>query len=313
MNIFDYENGFPGLTTRNPNSNKGTFGRVCIIAGSAFMNGAAYFSALSALRIGAGLVEIYTVEDNLIPLKVLIPEAIIKTYKPSDFIDMSKEFAGSFEHYLNHLDCVVLGPGLSTEDYAKNLTAFVLKKCRTHLVIDADAINIIAMDDELTLALDNDAFNASHKANRSLAITPHAKELSRLTHTKLEEVIYCHEETCIELTKYLNIIVVGKGCKPNKYNTASKSIVVYRDNMYENLSGSPALATAGSGDILSGIIGGLCAQGYNLFDACCMGVYIHGICGELANERLTAYSVIARDIMDEIPNAIKKLIRENNE
>lgn len=307
MSIFDYENGFPGLIKRNPNGNKGTFGRVCIIAGSINMNGAAYLSAMAALRVGTGLVEIYTVEDNLIPLKVLIPEAIIKTYRPSEFLEMTEEFADKFEHYLNHLDCVVLGPGLSTESYAQKLTEFVLKKCRTNLVIDADAINIIAASDELTLALDNDRFNEVNKAKRSLAITPHAKELSRLSHTKVEEVIYCHEEVCSELTKYLNIIVVGKGCKPNKYNTAAKSIVSYREDMYENVTGSNALATAGSGDILSGIIGGLCAQGEQLFEACTKGVYIHGLCGEFAGEKLGNRSVIARDILDALPEVLKSL------
>ncbi len=270
------------LPQRARNGNKGTFGKVLVIAGSASMYGACYLSALSALRTGVGLVDIYTHEINRTAVQTMLPEAILHTY--SD--------AGMDEKIVRQLmeasDSVVIGPGLSTDENAVALVKTVLQYCSKTIVMDADALNCIAQEKELLYGL-------KQFTERKVIMTPHPGELSRLTGKTVSELKLDYMETVKSFATEYGIIVVGKD---------AGTVVSDGEWVYLNQTGNSGMATAGSGDVLSGIIGALCAQKEDAFAAAWKGVYLHGKAGDYVLENSNAYSVIAGDIANALANII---------
>lgn len=265
------------LPKRIPNSNKGTYGRVLVVAGSKNMAGACYFSAKAAYRTGAGLVQIFTCEDNRVILQELIPEAIMTTYDNS-IEKLNKAIEWS--------TCVVVGPGLGTDSMAKEMVKYIIDNCQKPMVLDADALNILADAEEKYIkCLDN------------VIITPHLKEMSRLVKCDVSEIkqnMYNPRELALRINGLLdkeNNVLVLKD---------ATSIVLNSKEIYVNTSGNNGLATGGSGDILSGIIAGLLAQGLNNIEAASLGVYIHGMAAEHYVDKANCYSLNASDLLDEL-------------
>ncbi len=260
------------LPKRKSDSHKGTYGRVGVIAGSVGMTGAPYLSSMAALRSGAGLVY------NIVPSKI----ADIMSIKFTEVIVRSYDNTQECLNHLKNLDGIVVGPGMGVSEENGTLIKSILNSFNGPVVLDADGINLL--DDNML------------KNRKALTIlTPHPGELARLLGKTTEEIqrerIYYSKYTS---DKY-NVISILKG-----YET----VVAYKDRMYINKSGNPGMATAGSGDVLAGVIISLLLQGINDFDASVLGVYAHGLAGDLVKIHKGEYGLIAGDIIDYVPRAL---------
>lgn len=270
------------LPERRRDGNKGTFGRVLVIAGSESMYGACYLSALAVLRMGAGLVDIYTNEINRVTLQNMIPEAIVHTYTNEG---INKEVLCKL---IDSSTCVVIGPGISVDDNAMELVSTVMEYCDKTIIADADALNCIANQKDLL-------YNQKRFANREMIITPHPGEFSRLTGQSVTGLKENYVKSVMDFAKEYGVIVVGKD---------AGTVVSDGKNVYFNQTGNDGMATAGSGDVLSGIIGSLCAQGLNAYEAAWKGVFIHGKAGDTAIKDTNTHSLIARDIANTLTKVI---------
>ncbi len=269
------------LPYRPEDSHKGTFGKLLIIAGSKGMAGAAFLCAYSAYRMGAGLVQIYTVEANRSILQQLIPEAVISTYEEFDKEGLKRKLAWA--------DAICIGPGIGISEISRHILNTVLKEGKVPCMIDADGLNLLAADPKLMERLSEGDY----------VLTPHMKELSRLIERPVESIKTNRREALKLFTEKYGVVLVQKD---------ARTLVGGADRrIYVNQTGNPAMAKAGSGDVLSGIIAGLMAQGKESYEAAVAGVYLHGTAGDLAREKLGEYSVLARDLADQIGCAIETI------
>ena len=270
------------LPDRPAESHKGTFGRVLVIGGASCMSGAAYFSAKAAYRTGAGLVQVLTHEDNRIILQTGLPEAILATFGTE--IDKEKVLTD-----IGKADAIVIGVGLGQSDVAKALVRLTLSHADVPVVVDADAINLIAKDPSL---LD--------LASAPIIITPHLAEMARLCDRTIPEIEADRLLYATKVAEENALICVLKGHETLVTDGSGDDGAVY-----VNKSGNSGMATGGSGDVLTGIIAALIAQGMEPYEATTLGVYIHGLAGDAAAEALGEYSVMASDIIDHISAVIK--------
>ena len=262
------------LPKRLPEANKGTYGRVLVIAGSRDMSGAAYLSGGAAYRSGCGLVEIFTHDRNADVIRKLLPEAIVTGYTEENAISLLRE-------RLPKAGVIILGPGLSRRDPAGDLVKTVFAEAEAPLIVDADALNIIAEWE-----------NFSYKGE--LILTPHIGEMERLSGLSKAEIVGDSVGTAKAYAKKTGAILVMKN--------AATVVAEPKDRCrtYVNTSGTPALAKGGSGDVLTGIIAGMLCLKLEPFSAAAMGVYLHGLCGERAESRRGAHGVLASDLLAEI-------------
>ncbi len=266
----------PKLPQRREDSNKGTFGKILNISGSQYMPGAAYLSSIAALKIGAGYVELASCENVLRAVSNLAPEVVLAPVQKIPVI-------------INNSKVLLIGCGLSTTNTAKELFENTIKLTdKQTVVIDADGLNILSQMDI--------------KIPENTILTPHPKEASRLLHCQLEDILRAPEVSAEKISKKYGCITV---LKMHKTIVASQYGAIYINN-----TGSSALAKAGSGDVLAGMIAGLLAQHMNAFDSAVLGVYLHGLAGDLAKNDLTEYGVLATDTVRYIPYAIKKYLTQ---
>lgn len=263
------------MPTREQNSNKGTFGKVLNFCGSDNYIGAAYLATISSLKVGAGFSALASTEKVIQSVSTLLPEAVYLTREQGlDEID--------------NYTTILIGCGLGLKEESKKLLEAVLSKLRADipLVIDADGLNLLAK-------------GVSISRKRTI-ITPHPLEASRLLGVSLNYILENLEDTAKALSVKYKCITVLKTHRTVICNTDLKT--------YTNRHGNSALAKAGSGDVLAGIIAGLLAQGVNLFEAAKLGVYLHSRAGEIASEELTEYSVLASDLPKYLHLAIKEIL-----
>jgi NAD(P)H-hydrate epimerase len=246
------------------------------------MSGAAYFSAKAAYRTGAGLVQILTHEDNRIILQTQLPEAVLSTYSEENFNE------DAISEVIDKADVIVVGIGLGQTALAANILALVLSVAEVPIIVDADALNIIAKKPSLF-----DGVSAP------LIITPHMMEMARLCRTNVSEIMASAVDFAVEYAEKNSLICVLKDHETIVYDGTCDS------QIYVNKSGNSGMATGGSGDVLTGIIAALVAQGLPLFDAATLGVYLHGLAGDAAADELGEYSVMASDIIEHISTVIK--------
>ena len=285
ISAFTYNLSDIGAIPKRPAySNKGTFGKILIIAGSKNMSGAAYLCALAAYRMGAGLVRIFTVEDNRLILQSQLPEAILTTFEPEDLED------SLIEEVCSWATVIAVGPGLSKEPYALQLLDSVLRQAFVPMVLDADALNLIAGHQELTSYF-----------TENIIITPHLGEMSRLIKKSIEEIEEDPVKTAKEYSADYGVICVLKG--------AATLVTGEEHPLYVNSSGNSGMATAGSGDVLTGIIAGLLAGGMDEYRAATLGVYIHGAAGDRAKEKCGEYYMMAGDIISGIQDLRKTEVK----
>lgn len=261
------------LPERPEFSNKGTFGKVLNVAGSEYYSGAAYLSSVAALKIGCGYVALSSSQKSLNAVACLSPDIV---YIPLDNIKNS----------LEKFNVVSIGCGLSvttgTSILFKSLIS-ALSVANKTVLVDADGLNIMAK-------------KKPSKLPEKLIITPHPMEASRLLKTDIDKILAKPVDYAQKLSKKYSCTTVLK---------LHSTVVCSKDlDIYINETGNSALSKAGAGDVLTGIIAGLVAQGMSDFDAAKLGVYLHGRAGEIASSMLTEYSVLASDLLKYIPLAI---------
>ena len=275
------------LPIRLENSHKGTYGKLLIIAGSKGMSGAAYLNAMAAYMSGAGLVQIYTAEENRIILQSILPEAIITTY---DKYDEKKLL-----ELISWADTICIGSGLGMSDVSKNILKRVIFESEVPCVIDADGLNILS---EHMWYLDK-------KKHTQYILTPHMKEMSRLTGIDIGKIKTDRKHIIEEITTKYNLTCVLKDSR-----TCIKS---FDERMAINMSGNSSMAKAGSGDVLAGIIAGILVQTRSCTQSAILGTYIHGQCGDVARREKGSYSVMARDLTECIGVVFKREEGKNYE
>lgn len=280
------------LPSRPRDAHKGTFGRVLIIGGAIGMCGAPYFAAKAAYRTGTGLVEVMTASDNRIPLQTLIPEAVFTAWNPSTPMSDSEIAA-----ILTRADAVVLGCGLGQSDAARTLTEQVLHLCQRPLVLDADALNLIAAHNPL-----RDALKAR---NAPTVLTPHLGEAARLSGLNVPEITSDLINTANELAARHNATCVLKD---------ARSVVSDGQRTYVQDRGNSGMATGGSGDCLAGIIGSLLCQYRSYRDLsptklAALGVLLHAMAGDCTAQRLGEHAIMASDIADATGDVLRDLNR----
>lgn len=283
------------LPVRRKDSNKGTYGKVLVIAGSKNMSGAAYFAATAAYRMGSGLVRILTAQENREILQRQIPEAILTTYETSEN-GISEEDAENIREAVAWASVIVLGPGLGLSAMSARIVNYVIQECKVPLVIDADGLNIISrMITEKVPAEEGVEGRIRFLAELLPAetiLTPHKKELSVLTGIPLADLEGCLIDSSASCTYNNELIYVKKDVR---------TIVSFGSSDYINVSGNDGMATAGSGDVLAGMIAGLLAQGEQPKMAAMAGCFLHGLAGDAAAERKGPRSMLASDILEAIP------------
>lgn len=270
------------LLKRNPFSHKGTMGHAFLAAGSYGMAGAAILAAKACLRSGVGKLSIRTPRKNNDILQISVPEAVV-------LMDVS-------EHQLTEtvdvadMDAIGIGPGIGTKEPTAIAVISQLRRAQKPCVIDADAINILG----------------THKAwlqqiPQGSILTPHPKEFDRISDTPSKES-FERLSKASELAIRLKCFIMLKG-HHSMLCTPDGEIII-------NTTGNGGMATGGSGDVLTGILTALLARGYERKEAACLGMYLHGLAGDIAAERVGEESLIASDIIDALPAAFKRLYQK---
>jgi NAD(P)H-hydrate epimerase len=264
------------LPRRTEESYKGTYGRVLHIAGSDYMPGAAYLASLASLKIGCG----YSV---LCSTQKVIESVAAKTgcivFAPLEKLEEQIELA----------DVIAIGCGLSTEPQAVEIFKRFLKAVTPDkkIIIDADGLNILARKSEIF----------KEKGLNNVVITPHPKEASRLLGIETGLIVS-------DIKAYASRLAERYGCVA-VLKTHNTVVSTNDGRIYTNTTGNNAMAKAGSGDVLTGMISGLISQGIGLYEASVLGVLLHGLSGDIARDNLTEYYVMAEDLITYIPEAIK--------
>ena len=276
------------LLRRKPNSHKGDYGHILILAGSSRFSGAALLCAESALRSGAGLVTLGIPKSiNLALIRVKPKELITLPLPETNEGTLSLAGFTKISALLKDIDVLVIGPGLGRNRSTYALVKKILLNTSQPKVVDADALN--ALNNRLEVL-------KAHKGQ--IILTPHQKEISRLFDINTDIIKNNRKLIAKKFAKYYNSIIILKG---------HNSIVTDGlKRFYINRSGNPGMATAGSGDVLSGIVGAFLAQGLDGFKAAKYATYIHGLAGDLAAKEKTQMGLIASDIIEWIPDALKK-------
>ena len=260
------------LKRRNKKSHKGTYGRVGVVAGQRGMLGSAYLSSSAAFKTGAGLVYVVVEDDIFDAMSIKATEQIVKTFED---IDAEIEF-------FKTMDVVLIGPGIKNNDRYRTLLKEVLDM-DTKVVVDATAFDILR----------NNPLFLQGKALKIL--TPHEGEFSKITGISVEEIGKHREALARDFVKKHNLTLVLKG---------NETVVTDGDKVYINKSGNPGMATAGSGDVLSGIVSAL-FKNLDPYDAASLGVYMHGSAGDFAKDIYGEESMTASDIMENIYKVFK--------
>ena len=259
----------PLIRKRNPFDHKGTYGHCFIIAGSYGMLGASVLASKACLVAGAGLVTAHIPQIGYSILQQSVPEVMV------DVDNHDLYFTGAEIH--SKYKSIAIGPGLGIEKKTVTALLNVFKKTRIPLVIDADALNIISLNTKLLEYIPKNS-----------VITPHPGEFDRLFGAS--DCCFNRFQIATKVAKKLEIIIVLKG--------AFTQIFTPEGKVFFNSTGNPGMATAGSGDVLTGIIGGLLAQEYEPLHAALVGVYIHGLAGDFAAKEKGEISLIASDIIN---------------
>lgn len=263
---------------RHTFDHKGNYGHALLVSGSVGKIGAAVLATRASLRAGLGLVTVHVPKCGTIILQTAVPEAMVS-------IDANEMFTSGVEN-LNIYSTIGIGPGLGQHPETVSAFAFILKKFRLPMVIDADALNILSTNVELMKDIPPGSI-----------LTPHPKEFERLVGKWSDDFDRLEKQQ--HLASQLKCVVVLKG--------AYSSIASPDGNVYFNTTGNPGMATGGSGDVLTGILTSLLAQHYSSLEAAQLGVYLHGLSGDMACYEKGVTSLIASDIIECLTSAFKKI------
>ena len=275
------------IKPRSANSHKGTYGHALLVGGSPGMVGAVMMSSQAALRTGAGLVTAAVPESLTAVVDSSLMEVMTAPLAQTGQSAIALEALPAIENLLGTVSVCAVGPGMSRYPEAGAIIRHILERSGVPLVIDADGLN--ALENDVTVLKDRQV---------PIVLTPHPGEMARLTGKTIEEIQSHRLEIAQTFAEEWGVTLVLKG---NKTIIANPS-----GEVYINISGNPGMATAGSGDVLTGIITGLIAQGLKPQDAAFAGVYLHGLAGDLAAQIKGEPGLIAGDLISCIPEVLKK-------
>ena len=263
---------------RNSESHKGDFGHVLVVAGNIGFGGAALLSSKAAIKIGAGLVSLATRSEHLQAALSFAPEVMTKP------VDSGQ----SLENYLDFPTVICLGPGLGKDYWSEQMIYKSLKntyKNKTPILIDADGLNLLP------------EFSKKLPLPKKIVLTPHLGEAARLLNTSVEKIKKNRVSAAKRISNKYNSVVVLK---------SHETLICKEDKIYICDKGNPGMATAGMGDVLSGMISGLIAQKLSLFEAACLGVDLHARAGDIYSEKNNQQSLLPTDIIDLFARVINE-------
>lgn len=272
------------LPHRPDDGHKGTFGHVFIIGGSTGFSGAPVLAGHGAIRSGVGLVTIGMPESLGDVSRMGLLEAMTFPLPETNQGTLSQSSMESTTEFAAEKDATVIGPGLSLHGRTQKFILGFIEQCRAPLVIDADGLNALA-----------NSTDCLGKRNHPTILTPHPGEMARILHTSTRDVVDRAEECAVTVAREHDVTVVLKG-----HNTL---VVTPEGDMFANTTGNNGMGSGGSGDVLAGLIGGLLAQGMEAEDAAKLGVYVHGFAGDIAAQYYSMRGMVARDLINCIPEA----------
>lgn len=276
---------FKTLLARRPDSHKGDYGHVLVIGGSVGFAGAPMLSALAALRSGAGLVSLAVPEEIYFVVASQMLEVMVHPLPATEQGTLGPGSLAALQPLLAKADVVAFGPGLSQQPAAQKFAQKLIASTDLPIVLDADGINAFAGRSRTLL----------RKARGPLVITPHPGEMARLLGFSVDAIQRNRVKVAMETAKQLRVTVVLKGHRTVVASATGAT--------YTNTTGNPGMASAGVGDVLTGVIAALIGQGLSSFQAATAGVYWHGLAGDLATRRLGQISMIASDLLAALPDA----------
>ncbi len=281
------------IPVRGKNTHKGNYGKVLFIAGASNYLGAPYFAALSFLKAGGGLSYLATPENLVASIGNKGSEIVFIPLKKTSSGSISLENKQELIKFSENVDMVVIGPGLSLDNETQILVRELCTEIKKPLLIDGDGITAVAKD-----------LDCIKKRAATTILTPHLGEMARIIGQNIEDISTNKINVLQNTAQELNATIVLKG---------AHSLIGYPDkNVFINLSGNPGMATAGSGDVLTGTIAAMFGLGFPINDAVRMGVFMHGFAGDIATNNKGEDGLIASDIMDQLPASLRIYREEFN-
>ncbi len=276
------------LPQRQGNNHKGDYGRVLILAGAPGYTGAAFLTSMTAQRAGAGLVTLGIPAGLHSIMETLLTEVMTVSLPETPKGGLSAQSPEIMKSYLKKSDVLAIGPGLGTEKDIREILLSLLTSYTSPMVIDADGLNAIVPTPEVL-----------RQPSLPPVLTPHLGEMSRLTGLSITEIKKNPLELAREMSEKWRVVLVLKG--------APTIVALPRGVVYVNTTGNEGMATGGTGDVLTGLIAGLIAQGAHPEKAAVSAVYLHGLAGDIAAEKLGKRGLVASDVMNMIPEAFLRI------
>jgi ADP-dependent NAD(P)H-hydrate dehydratase len=277
----------PRLPPRDPHSHKGTYGRVLVIGGSVGMSGAVALAGKAALRSGAGLAQLAVPASCLETVAAFEPSYMTASLAADDAGRIDLAAREKIIALTDSATVVACGPGLGRSAGLNQLVGWLYRELMRPMVIDADGLNALA-----------EPPNDLRTHNGPRIVTPHPGEFARLLGVSVSQVQGHREELATRFAREREVVVVLKG---------HRTYISDGRQGAHNITGNPGMATGGTGDVLTGVIAGLLAQGLGPFDAARLGACVHGLAGDLAAAELGQVSLIASDLLDWLPAAFKTM------
>lgn len=278
-----------GKLKRPVTGHKGNFGRVFILAGSRGMTGAAHLAGMGALRSGAGLVTLGIPDAVYLVIAKRESELMVRPFPSTKMGTLAFKARTEIKNFCSGQDVLALGPGLSQNISTQKLIRATLRETALPLIIDADGINALKGNWEVL-----------HFCRNRAVLTPHPGEFVRVFGGSLSDAGPLRRQRAFEAAQKSGTVIVLKG-----HRTVVASP---RGEIYVNTTGNAGMATAGSGDVLTGVIAAFVGQGCSLFEAACLGAYVHGLAGDLAAKHVGPVGLIAGDLIRLLPEAIKRIL-----
>lgn len=277
----------PRLPARPREGHKGTFGRVLVVAGSVGMTGAAALSGRSALRAGAGLVRVATAASALPIVAAIEPAYTTLPLAEDEQGRISAKAVNAILEATQENDVVAIGPGMGQSTGLRSVVEALVQEEGLRLLIDGDGLNNLSK-----------LVGWPKRRKADIVLTPHPGEMKRLWMGLFrEEIPADRQATAVRVAESSQAVVVLKG---------AGTVVTDSRHVYTNTTGNPGMGTAGAGDVLTGVIAALMGQGLSNLDAAVLGVYVHGLAGDIAAGRLGQISLMATDIIAALPEAFKE-------
>ena len=282
------------LLSRRPDTHKGDYGHVLVVGGSIGLTGAPALCAVAALRSGAGLVSLGVPESVYFIVASKLTEVMVHPLPETAQGSLGAGAVPVLRSLIRKSDVIALGPGASQQPATQHAVQKLVASVDLPIVLDADGVSAFAGRNRAKL----------RKSKGPVVITPHPGEMARLLEISVDSIQRHRTQTAVKVAKELRVIVVLKGHRTVVASPSGRS--------YVNRTGNPGMATAGMGDVLTGVIAALIGQGLDPFTAAQAGVYLHGLAGDVAARRVGQVSLIAGDLLEALPAAFRRVARQKS-